>query len=377
VRAAWILGAALTLSPLVARAAPPDPADAGAAKVWASCVEHVPKGATRPRLVERFPERGLSGYAASLEVTVEHGKGETVLPEGFRVQGASDAAKALADAGFVIPEGDAGLAPSVVSEAGTSGAPKGAPADAMASAGASTKVTIPFLVLPKEPGRNAMRLPPIPIAVRRASGELVTVCTRAHPILVEDPIANEVDPKPRANPPARVQRERWVMAERVALGALGGALLTLFFAYLYLSYRRRPKPEPYVEPKLPWVLALEELAAIRSSTLLVDGQTDEYFDRVSNTIRKYLGGRYGFDGLESTTDELRALLKRVRPKVTELQRIGEFLAECDLVKFARMVPTESDCLAALVRGEEIVEKTMPSAPPTFPSATPSPPRSAS
>jgi hypothetical protein len=370
---------ALALLPLGARAEPLEPSDGDAGKVWASCVEHVPKGATRPTIEEHFPDRGLSGYAASLEVTVKHGKGETVLPEGFRVQGSSDAAKALAAAGFVIPEGDAGSAPSISSGASgptASGAPKGAPVDAAGAASAATKVTIPFLILPKEPGRNAMVLPPIPIAVRRASGELVTVCTRAHRILVEDPIANEVDPKPRSNPPPRVQREPWVMAERVAMGAVGGALLTLFFAYLYLSYRRRPKPEPYVEPKLPWVLALEELAEIGASTLLADGRTDEYFDRVSNTVRKYLGGRYGFDGLESTTDELRALLKRVRPKVVELERIGAFLAECDLVKFARMVPTENDCLAALARGEELVHKTMPSAP-AFPSVSSGPPRSAS
>ena len=43
-------------------------------------------GATRPALKEPFPRRGTSGYAAPLEVTVEHGKGETVLPQGFQTQ---------------------------------------------------------------------------------------------------------------------------------------------------------------------------------------------------------------------------------------------------------------------------------------------------
>jgi hypothetical protein len=46
----------------------------------------------------------------------------------------------------------------------------------------------------------------------------------------------------------------------------------------------------------------------------------ELFDRVSDTVRKYLGARYGFeglgfDGLETTTAEMMTLLKRVRPGV--------------------------------------------------------------
>jgi hypothetical protein len=331
------LAIAALSSPGLARADTPRP------KTWASCVEHVPKGATRPKIEEAFPDRGTSGWASTLTVTVTHGQGETVLPEGFRVQASSDAGRALEDAGFVIPEPTGGVAPKVTPDARSG----------------KTTVAIPFVALPKEPGRHTMVLPPIPIAVARASGEQVTVCTRPHTIVVEDPIANEVDPKVKPNPPPRPQREEWVMAERVATGVLAGAILTLLALWLLRRWRRRPKVEPYVPPKLPWVAALEELAAIRASSLLADGKTDEYFDRVSDTVRKYLGGRYGFDGLESTTDEMRALLKRVRPPVPELPKITGFLSDCDLVKFARMVPTESDCVALLVRGEEIVRRTTP------------------
>jgi hypothetical protein len=97
------------------------------------------------------------------------------------------------------------------------------------------------------------------------------------------------------------------------------------------------------------------------SNLLAEGRTDEYFDRVSDCIRRYLGARYGFDGLETTTDEMRALLRRVRPPVPGLSEIGEFLSECDLVKFARVQPGEGDCIEALQHGERIVERTTPPA----------------
>lgn len=88
--------AVLSLAP-AARADGPGP------RTWASCVEHVPKGATRPEITESFPAKGTSGWASMLEVTVKHGKGETVLPEGFHVQSGSDAGRALEEAGFVIP----------------------------------------------------------------------------------------------------------------------------------------------------------------------------------------------------------------------------------------------------------------------------------
>src|SRR6185503_5943100 len=193
-----------------------DPADAGAAKVWASCVERVPDGASRPSIQEAFPARGFSGYAASLEVTVTHGKGETVLPEGLKIQSGGETAKAIADAGFVIPEPDAGTSASLTTTPG--------------DAGAVTKLVLPFVPLPKEPGRNAMILPPVPIAVARASGEIVSVCTKPHPILVEDPIANELDPKVKPNPPPRPQREDWALARQVTIGLLIGVILGVLLA---------------------------------------------------------------------------------------------------------------------------------------------------
>lgn len=340
------LGALLVPLALAADAAADDPPDAGA-KTWASCVEHVPPGAARPDITEKMPDRGLSGYAVSLEVTVKHGKGETVLPEGFRVQASSDAARALQAAGFVLPDQDGGSGSTITREE--------------TATGATTRLTIPFVPLPKDPGRNEMTLPPVPIAVQRASGEIVTVCTSPHDLRVEDPTSNEADPKVKPNPPPRSQREEWTFAKDLSIGIAIGAVIASILAWLYLRWRKLPKVVKLPPPKLPWVQALEDLAAIRKSKLLEEGKQDEYFDRVSDSVRKYLGARYGFDGLETTTDEMRALLKRVRPPIPRLIEITAFLEDCDLVKFARVVPTDTDCLAALARGETIVHMTVPPA----------------
>lgn len=326
--------------------APVDLADAGVS-TWASCVERVPDGATRPKMTEVLYGRGLSGHAATLEITIVHGKGEIVMPGGFHVERGSDAYKALEEAGFVLPDPTGGAGPVVTTE------------QAEGASTATTKVRLPFVPLPKEAGRHGMVLPPVPITIARASGETMTLCTGQHAIVVDDPIANELDPKVKPNPQGRPQREEWVFAKQAATVLVSSLVLGAIFAFFLVRWMRRPKPEPYVPPVLPWVAALAELEAIRTSNLIAEGHTDEYFDRVSDCVRKYLGARYGFDGLESTTDEMERTLARVRPAVRGLDTINRFLEDADLVKFARVVPAENDCLAALERGITIVRNTTP------------------
>jgi hypothetical protein len=313
--------------------------------VIVSCTEHIPPGATRPDLVEVLPERGLSGYAVNLVVIVGHGKGETVLPEGFHVRTDSDTGHALEVAGFAVPDQDGGSPASIVREEKANGA--------------TTKITIPIVPLPPEAGRNEMVVPSLPIAVQRASNQIVTLCTRPQRIRIEDPTANEDDPKVRPNPPPRSQREEWTLAKQVSIGVLIGATLAAIGAWLYLAWKRRPKPVKVVPKKLPWIQAFEELAEIRESDLLEQGKNDIYYERVSNTVRKYLGARYGFDGLERTTDEMTSILRRIKPVIEGFAEIIRFLEDSDLVKFARFTPSDGDCRAALARGQSIVHMTMP------------------
>jgi hypothetical protein len=313
---------------------------------WPSCSEHVPSGATRPAVKETFPSRATSGYAVPLEVTIEHGKGETVLPQGFQVQSSGAAARSLQEAGFVLPDVDGGAGPVLTTQATASGA--------------TTKVSIPVLLLPKEPGRNKMVLPPVPIAVARASGELLTLCTEPHAVLVEDPTASTPDAKPHPNPAPRQQIEEWTLAKQLTLGALAGAVLAGLAAWLVGRWMRRPRPlPPPPPPRPPWDVALEELFAVRYAGLAKEERYAEHYDRVSDAVRKYLGGRYGFDGLETTTREMTAILKRVEPPVHELPVILGFLDECDLVKFARFTPSDEDCTRVLDQAEHIVRMTVP------------------
>lgn len=318
----------------------------------AECVETGPEGTERPQMVDSFPDRATSGYASTLHLVVSHGRGETVLPRGLELQSEGDTARTLKAAGFAFPDQDGG------------GAARLSSIDVDAKSGRrQTTLDLPLVVLPSEPGRHTLVLPSLPVSIARANNDVVTLCTRAHTLVVEDPIASTPDPQPRPNPSPRPQREEWVALERaLAWGALGivvGGLL----AWLFYRWRRRPRPvPPPPPPRPPWEVALERLDEVRHAGLLETQRFPVFFDRVNDAVRQYLGARFGFDGLESTTDETLTALRRAPHFGLPLPEVAAFLQECDLVKFADMTPTLQECERALGQAERLVRSTMPARP---------------
>jgi hypothetical protein len=334
------------------------PAPSSAPSSANACVEKLPGGKSRPPSTETFPARGLSGHALQLVVTVVHGQAETVLPTGFRFQADAPEAKALKDAGFIVPDPDGGAGPKVERTEGAT---------------TKSRVTLSFVALPKTPGRHQLTLPSMPIAIARASGDLITVCTEPHSIVIEDPTSSTPNPKPKDNPSPRPQREEWTfLKQAVTIGAIAlvvGAVL----AWLIGRFLKRPRPvPPPPPPRPPWEVARESLYDLRHAGLTRDGRFAEHFDRVSDIVRRYLGDRYGFDGLESTTREMLGELRATTPRIVMLDEIERFLRQADRVKFARLTPTEPECSTALVDAEAIVERTVP---PLLPAGTAPPPPS--
>jgi hypothetical protein len=320
----------------------------GARTARAECVETASGGA-RPEMVDSFPERGTSGYAATLHVVVSHGKGETVLPRGLEVQGDSETARALVAAGFAFPDQDGGASAHLSSF------------DTDAKSGRrQTTLDLPLLALPSEPGRHTLVLPPLAVSVARANNDVVTLCTKPHTIIVEDPTASTPEAQPRPNPAPRLQREEWVAIERaLSWGALG-VVLGGVLGWLAYRWLRRPRPvPPPPPPRPPWEIALERLDEVRHAGLLETQRLADFYDRVNDAVRQYLGARFGFDGLESTTGETLKALRRAPHFGLPLPEVAAFLQDCDLVKFADMTPTPEECERALTQAERIVRATMP------------------
>lgn len=327
--------------------------DGGTSGSVKGCVETVPPGATRPELTDVFPEKGTSGWASTLVVEIEHGKGETVLPNGLQLQVASDVAKDLKAEGWVVPDQDGGAGARL-----EPGAPD------PRTGRVKTRLEIPLLALPPEPGRHKLSLPRLPIAVARANGDVATVCTHEHRITVDDPIASDLDPQPRPNAALASQREEWTDLERGLQIAGIAAVVAILIAWLVRAWLARPKPVPPPPPPRPaWEVALEQLDEVRHAGLLATQRYVDYFDRTSDALRHYLGARYGFDGLESTTDEILAALEDTKLDGITLPEVATLLRDSDLVKFAKFAPTDDECVSALDAAEKIVRSTMPKAPP--------------
>ncbi|MBN2193505.1 MAG: hypothetical protein JW751_11880 [Polyangiaceae bacterium] len=317
------------------------------------CRELLPAGKERPRLVEGFPQRGLSGHAAVLRVDVEHGVGETVLPDGFHPEHAGDKLAVLEGAGFILPDADGGAGPRIerTVEAGR----------------ATTRVEIPLVPLPPKPGRHELTLPALPIAIARASGDVMTLCTAPHTITVEDPTASADAPPPRPNPPPRRQLEEWTALKYAAIATAIALPIGLVLGWLAVRWWKRPRVlPPPPPPRPPWEVALEALDEIRHSGLVETARFVEHFDQVSYVLRRYVGDRFGFDGLENTTYETLAFLRKVTPPVGPLGEIERFLRHADLVKFAKLEPSGTECEAALGAAERIVVATRPSPSPSDP-----------
>src|ERR1041384_7153374 len=136
------------------------------------------------------------------------------------------------------------------------------------------------------------------------------------------------------------------------LGAL--ALAGLITLVVWLIRRRPAKPAP--PPVPPHVRARHRLN--RALDLLTDPRA--FCIEVSDALRTYLEERFQLRAPERTTEEFLVELQSSPTLIAgQKQTLAEFLASCDLVKFARHEPTESDLRALHGNALRLVEETSP------------------
>lgn len=85
------------------------------------------------------------------------------------------------------------------------------------------------------------------------------------------------------------------------------------------------------------VIALAKLDQLELDKLPQQGKIKEYFVRLSWICREYLENRYKLPVLESTSTEIKRLLKKNNVKLQA--KFYNFLIECDQVKYARFSKT--------------------------------------
>jgi hypothetical protein len=81
---------------------------------------------------------------------------------------------------------------------------------------------------------------------------------------------------------------------------------------------------------------------LKGSDFLERKEIKKYYIILSDIIRKYLERRYQITALDRTTQEVRGELKRVKTEGEVTDLVYGFLFSCDLVKFARYIPSKEE-----------------------------------
>ncbi|MBI5478485.1 MAG: hypothetical protein HY906_06490, partial [Deltaproteobacteria bacterium] len=205
-----------------------------------------------------------------------------------------------------------------------------------------------------------LQLPGLEVTYLNTRGEARTVRTQPIDVRILSVLANENDPqlKPNAGPVPVRQRDLTLIytLAGILLVALGVVVGFVLRSVLRARARRAVPPPP---PRPAHEIALERLDALRGTDLLQRQEFKEFYLRLSEILREYLGRRYGFPALDLTTTEI---LEALGPRAELARRdggpdLGAWLFSSDLVKFAKYTPTITEAAGALSEGYAIVDCT--------------------
>ena len=195
---------------------------------------------------------------------------------------------------------------------------------------------------------------PIEVPYRLADGTDGSVLTSRLKVRILGRLTDVQDPS-LANPPPPlpVIGTNWVLVW--ALTVLGAALLTalitlivLFFLRAYLETLVPPPP-----PRPANDVALEALVTLSVAEI----SATERYAGVVDVLRAYLGGRFGFDGLECTTRELMGSIEGADLKEVTDTEVRMVLEDADLVKFAGIEPSDEEARRLIPIVRRVVEVT--------------------
>jgi hypothetical protein len=178
-----------------------------------------------------------------------------------------------------------------------------------------------------------VRIPPVPVVMRGPRGD-DTSWTNDIPLLIE----GVVDSTGMA-PIKPINYEPVKFSDY--LPYILGLVVIIALVLGVIWWRRRPKKETEnieIEEIIPaHEIALEQLRALEELKLWQEGKIKEYHLQLSRILRAYLEERYGVAALESTTGEVRQMLKPVLSE-EHFRDMMPMMEIEDLIKFAKAQP---------------------------------------
>jgi hypothetical protein len=173
-------------------------------------------------------------------------------------------------------------------------------------------------------------------------------------------ILTEGDTRPAdiKNPAVMPLRLLWPWLLGAALVAAGGVAW-----WLWRRHRARLKPQVVAAPPAParpaHEVAYAELERLLSSGLLEKGKVKEFYIELAEILKRYFESLFGVDTFERTTSEILEALRLARLPSKGMALTSEFFAACDLVKFARHLPSADETRATVERAYRLVDELRP------------------
>lgn len=136
-------------------------------------------------------------------------------------------------------------------------------------------------------------------------------------------------------------------------------VLVLFFLILLRWIKKRksrfilPNKKEFLNNYTEDEIALIHLLNLENENLLNVGKHKQYYFRISEILKAYIGARYGFDALESTTQEI---LKTMKKEIS-IDDMSALFEKLDQVKFTDYIPDLYESVSILEQARAWIRKT--------------------
>ncbi len=166
-------------------------------------------------------------------------------------------------------------------------------------------------------------------------------------------------------PPAIVEDLRWLTPAQEQSWALwlvlGFAVLVIAVVVFFWLRRRKKAGLTFRRPPEPHEKALKALRELAG--LIEEDRGIEFVNRVSLVVREYIQDRFSLRAPHRSTEEF-LLEARHSAKLGETDQalLGKFLAQCDLVKFARQRVLVEGMKGLYDAAQRFIEGTIPREP---------------
>ena len=206
---------------------------------------------------------------------------------------------------------------------------------------------IVYQIVPFEPGEN--EIPPVSITYGSRTVKSKVMRFEVRNVLPENAKEMEDIKKPLDMP------RNWL-----AYFIFGVVIPVIFGSSLYFIKRYSIDREASIPQKpshLPHEIAYERLAQVKQMDLSTNESMKEYYSRVAQIIKTYIGERFEINALESTSYELmqQAKIQALSKSVREMLR--DFLKASDFVKFAKYTSDKAEAHKLLEQAREFIDET--------------------